>query len=46
MQKQNPIKSEFVLLMASLMSLVALSIDALLPALPEIGSSCAEAPPE
>ena len=39
MQKQNPIKSEFVLLMASLMSLVALSIDALLPALPEIGNS-------
>ena len=39
MQKRNPIKSEFVLMMASLMSLVALSIDALLPALPEIGSS-------
>lgn len=36
MQNQ-PVKAEFVALMAALMSLVALSIDALLPALPEIG---------
>lgn len=39
MESQKVIKGEFVVLMASLMSLVALSIDALLPALPEIGSS-------
>ena len=40
MQKQkNEFKFEFVALMASLMSLVALSIDALLPALPIIGDS-------
>ena len=39
MQKENTFKFEFVALMASLMSIVALSIDALLPALPEIGSS-------
>lgn len=38
MQK-NTFKFEFVALMASLMSIVALSIDALLPALPEIGTS-------
>lgn len=37
MQKNNTFKLEFVALMASLMSLVALSIDALLPALPQIG---------
>lgn len=34
----NTFKFEFIALMASLMSIVALSIDALLPALPEIGS--------
>lgn len=39
MQKENTFKFEFVALMASLMSLVALSIDALLPALSEIGES-------
>lgn len=39
MQNTNSFKFEFVALMASLMSIVALSIDALLPALPEIGSS-------
>jgi len=37
MQNNNTFKFEFVALMASLMSIVALSIDALLPALPEIG---------
>ncbi|MBU2951775.1 multidrug effflux MFS transporter [Tamlana agarivorans] len=37
MQKSQHFKIEFVALMASLMSIVALSIDALLPALPEIG---------
>lgn len=37
MQKENHFKFEFIALMASLMSIVALSIDALLPALPEIG---------
>ncbi|WP_418603342.1 multidrug effflux MFS transporter [Hwangdonia sp.] len=37
MQNNNTYKFEFVALMASLMSIVALSIDALLPALPEIG---------
>jgi len=37
MHTQTPIKKEFIALMAALMSLVALSIDALLPALPEIG---------
>ncbi|WP_370214340.1 multidrug effflux MFS transporter [Mesoflavibacter profundi] len=37
MQNSNPVfKNEFVALMASLMSIVALTIDALLPALPEI----------
>ena len=39
MQKQNQSQIEFVALMASLMSIVALSIDALLPALDVIGSS-------
>lgn len=39
MQNNNTFKFEFVALMASLMSLVALSIDALLPALPEIGEA-------
>jgi len=38
MQNQPTFKKEFVALMASLMSIVALSIDALLPALPEIGN--------
>ncbi|WP_346883094.1 multidrug effflux MFS transporter [uncultured Algibacter sp.] len=37
MQKPQELKYEFVALMASLMALVALSIDALLPAIPEIG---------
>ena len=36
---KSTIKLEFIALMASLMSIVALSIDALLPALPEIGNS-------
>ncbi len=35
--KSEKFENEFVLLMAVLMSIVALSIDALLPALPEIG---------
>ncbi|MFG6685954.1 multidrug effflux MFS transporter [Mariniflexile sp. HNIBRBA6329] len=39
MQKTQTFKFEFVALMASLMSIVALSIDALLPALPDIGTS-------
>ncbi len=39
MEKPQHLKFEFVALMASLMSIVALSIDALLPALPEIGAS-------
>lgn len=38
MEKTQHFKFEFVALMASLMSIVALSIDALLPALPEIGA--------
>ncbi|MFY0714001.1 multidrug effflux MFS transporter [Seonamhaeicola sp. NFXS20] len=38
MQNNSPLKFEFVALMASLMSIVALSIDALLPALPQIGN--------
>lgn len=39
MQNDQPkLELEFVTLMASLMSIVALSIDALLPALPEIGA--------
>ncbi len=39
MQKPQEFKYEFVALMASLMSIVALSIDALLPALPEISNA-------
>lgn len=39
MQKSKSVSLEFVALMASLMSIVALSIDALLPALPEIGNA-------
>ncbi|MCB4809105.1 multidrug effflux MFS transporter [Tamlana sp. 62-3] len=39
MQKPQKFKFEFVALMASLMSIVALSIDALLPAIPEIGKT-------
>ncbi|TDQ25599.1 multidrug effflux MFS transporter [Tenacibaculum caenipelagi] len=39
MQKNDQSKLEFIALMASLMSLVALSIDALLPALEQIGIS-------
>ncbi|WP_298902839.1 multidrug effflux MFS transporter [uncultured Psychroserpens sp.] len=39
MQNKPTFKIEFIALMASLMSIVALSIDALLPALPEIGNA-------
>ena len=39
MQKKGPSQLEFIVLMASLMSVVALAIDALLPALDVIGSS-------
>src|SRR5210317_1132218 len=39
MHEKSPIKNEFVVLMASLMAIVALSIDAILPALPEISAS-------
>ncbi len=40
MQKtNNKLQFEFVALMASLMSIVALSIDALLPAIPQIGNA-------
>jgi DHA1 family bicyclomycin/chloramphenicol resistance-like MFS transporter len=39
MQNKPTFEFEFVALMASLMSIVALSIDALLPALPEIGET-------
>jgi len=39
MQNTNSFRFEFVALMASLMSIVALSIDALLPALPQIGEA-------
>ncbi len=39
MQNQPIYKKEFIALMASLMSIVAISIDALLPALPEIGAA-------
>jgi len=39
MQKNKSFKFEFVALMASLMSVVSLSIDALLPALPDIEKS-------
>ncbi|NRD21393.1 multidrug effflux MFS transporter [Winogradskyella eckloniae] len=38
MQKENRSQLEFVVLMAALMSIVALSIDAVLPALPKIGA--------
>ncbi|TCK64778.1 DHA1 family bicyclomycin/chloramphenicol resistance-like MFS transporter [Winogradskyella wandonensis] len=38
MKNQSRSQVEFVVLMAALMSIVALSIDAVLPALPEIGS--------
>lgn len=38
MSEKNSFKFEFIALMASLMSIVALSIDALLPALPQIGA--------
>ena len=37
MQNRTTFEFEFIALMASLMSIVALSIDALLPALPNIG---------
>ncbi|WP_370480148.1 multidrug effflux MFS transporter [Tamlana flava] len=46
MEKPQHFKFEFVALMASLMSIVALSIDALLPALPEIGASLGVTNPE
>jgi DHA1 family bicyclomycin/chloramphenicol resistance-like MFS transporter len=39
MQNKPTYKLEFVALMASLMSIVSLSIDAILPALPEIGNA-------
>lgn len=39
MESQKSFNAEFIVLMASLMSLVALSIDTLLPALPQIGES-------
>jgi len=39
MQNKPTFEFEFVALMASLMSIVALSIDALLPALPDIGTA-------
>lgn len=39
MQNQPNFRVEFIALMASLMSIVALSIDALLPALPKIGTA-------
>jgi len=42
MQKTTPVKVEFIALMALLMSIVALSIDALLPALPQIGNALGE----
>lgn len=42
MQKSTPIKVEFIALMALLMSIVAFSIDALLPALPAIGFDLGE----
>ncbi|OCK42119.1 hypothetical protein BA195_14070 [Tenacibaculum soleae] len=38
-KKEKQSKLEFIALMASLMSLVALSIDALLPAIKQIGNS-------
>jgi len=45
MQNKPTFEFEFVALMASLMSIVALSIDALLPALPEIGEALGVADP-
>jgi DHA1 family bicyclomycin/chloramphenicol resistance-like MFS transporter len=39
MQKEQTFKIEFVALMAALMSMVALSIDALLPGLPQVGNA-------
>ncbi len=39
MQNKNTFEYEFIALMASLMAIVALTIDALLPALPDIGHS-------
>ena len=39
MKFKKVVSNEFIILMASLMSLVALSIDTLLPALPQIGES-------
>lgn len=39
MQNKSTFEFEFIALMASLMAIVALSIDALLPALPDIGNS-------
>lgn len=39
MKSKPAFKYEFIALMASLMSIVALSIDAMLPALPEIGAA-------
>ena len=39
MQNKTTFEFEFIVLMASLMSIVALSIDALLPALPDISAS-------
>ena len=38
MKNQSRSQLEFVVLMAALMSIVALSIDAVLPALPNIGN--------
>ena len=46
MQKQPVFKNEFIALMASLMSIVALSIDALLPALPDIAKHLTILEPE
>ena len=45
MHKLNPRKNEFVALTAFMVSLVALSIDAMLPALSEIGTDLAVAQP-
>ena len=39
MQNKDTFEFEFIGLMASLMAIVALTIDALLPALPDIGRS-------
>ncbi|MEP3838539.1 MAG: multidrug effflux MFS transporter [Algibacter sp.] len=46
MNKPQNFKFEFVALMASLMSIVALAIDALLPAIPQIGASLGVTNPE